>query len=83
MGGFSQGCAMSLLYALMCENLLGGIIGYSGHVFRSFELKNKGMFSYKLDKLAMLMYHGEDDGVIDCKKAKQGYDMVIGKRANF
>lgn len=33
---------MSLLYALTCENILGGLIGYSGHVFRSFELKNKG-----------------------------------------
>ena len=74
---------MSLLYALMSDNLLGGIIGYSGHVFRSFELKNKGMFCFMLDKLAMFMYHGEEDGVIDCKKAKQGYDMVIGKRDNF
>lgn len=33
---------MSLLYALTCDNLLGGVIGYSGHVFRSFDLKNKG-----------------------------------------
>lgn len=46
MGGFSQGCAMSLLYALTCDNLLGGIIGYSGHVFRSFYLKNKGNSFY-------------------------------------
>lgn len=38
---------MSLLYALTCENLLGGVIGYSGHVFRSFELKNKGNFLNK------------------------------------
>ncbi len=37
---------MSLLYALTCDNILGGIIGYSGHVFRSFELKNKGKYFY-------------------------------------
>lgn len=42
-GGFSQGCALSLLYALTSDKLLGGVIGYSGHAFRSFDLKNKGM----------------------------------------
>jgi predicted esterase len=77
-GGFSQGCAMSLLYALTSENLLGGIIGYSGHVFRSFDLKNKGTFLINSDKLPMFMYHGKNDNVINCGMAQKGYDLMIG-----
>lgn len=42
-GGFSQGCAMSLVYALSGDRILGGVIGYSGHLIESFPLKNKGM----------------------------------------
>jgi len=34
---------MSLLYALTCDASLGGIVGFSGHIFRSFDLKNKGI----------------------------------------
>ena len=36
-----------------------------------------------VDKLSMFMYHGKSDAVIDWKRAKQGYDMVIGERPNF
>ena len=35
------------------------------------------------DKLSMFMYHGKNDAVIDWKRAKQGYDTVIGDRPNF
>lgn len=35
------------------------------------------------DKLSMFMYHGKNDAVIDWKRAKQGYDMMIGDRPNF
>jgi hypothetical protein len=38
---------------------------------------------YYLDKLPMLMYHGTDDDVIDCKVAKKGYELMIGQRENF
>lgn len=41
-GGFSQGCAISLLYGLTSKRSLAGILCYSGHVFQSFELINKG-----------------------------------------
>lgn len=40
-GGFSQGCAMSLAYALT-GRLLGGVIGCSGHLFEGLEFKNIG-----------------------------------------
>jgi phospholipase/carboxylesterase len=41
-GGFSQGCAMSLCYGLTAARLLGGVIGYSGHLFEGLEFKNIG-----------------------------------------
>lgn len=33
---------MSLCYALTGKRLLGGVVGFSGHLFTSFEMKNKG-----------------------------------------
>ena len=35
-GGFSQGCAISLLYGLTCKHPIGGVIGLSGYLFQSF-----------------------------------------------
>lgn len=32
-GGFSQGCAMSLTYGLTSDRKLGGVIAFSGHLF--------------------------------------------------
>lgn len=40
-GGFSQGCAVSLLYGLTTKQKLGGVIGYSGFLFTSFDFVNK------------------------------------------
>ena len=45
-GGFSQGCAMSLCYGLNSNKLLGGVVGFSGHMFESFEMKNKSNNSF-------------------------------------
>ena len=35
-GGFSQGCAISLCYGLTSPRILGGIVGFSGHLFQHF-----------------------------------------------
>lgn len=39
-GGFSQGCAMSLCYGLTADRLIGGVIGFSGHLFEGIHFKN-------------------------------------------
>jgi phospholipase/carboxylesterase len=72
-GGFSQGCAISLAYGLTSPDILAGILGFSGHMFKSFELKNKS-------KIPMLIYHGKDDDVIDYRMSKKEYDNLIGKQ---
>lgn len=41
-GGFSQGCAMSLGYGLTSARLLGGVVGFSGHLFEGLEFRNVG-----------------------------------------
>lgn len=56
-GGFSQGCAIALSYGLCCETPIAGIIGYSGHFFRSSPLTN-------LSKTPVLLYHGLDDQLL-------------------
>ena len=38
---------MSLCYGLNADRLIGGIIGYSGHLFEIFPMKNRGK-KYKI-----------------------------------
>jgi predicted esterase len=45
-GGFSQGCAMSLCYGLNAKRVIGGVIGFSGHFFETFAHKNKCKFDF-------------------------------------
>ncbi len=59
-GGFSQGCAIALLYGLTCKNILGGIVGFSGYLFQSFDIPNLG-------KLPILLNHGRHDQMIPFK----------------
>jgi predicted esterase len=51
-GGFSQGCAMSLYYGLQCTNPIAGIVGFSGYLFESTKLTNLG-------KTSILLNHGD------------------------
>lgn len=65
-GGFSQGCAMSVLYALSSKNILGGAVGLSGYLFQSFPLTNVG-------KVPLLLFHGAQDSMIPFHSAKKSY----------
>lgn len=56
-GGFSQGCAMSLYYGLQCANPIAGVVGFSGYLFQSIKLTN-------LDKTPILLNHGSLDSMI-------------------
>lgn len=66
MGGFSQGCAISLLYGLTSKNIVGGVAGLSGYLFRSFEIPNLG-------KLPVFLEHGSYDNMIPVQVAKKSY----------
>ena len=66
-GGFSQGCAISLLYVLSSEKVLGGGIGWSGYLFKSFQLRNHG-------KIPIIINHGQYDGMVPFKRAVKSYE---------
>lgn len=56
-GGFSQGCSVSVPYGLTSKNLIGGVIGFSGQLFQSFGTANLG-------KVPILLNHGSNDKMI-------------------
>ena len=69
-GGFSQGCAVSLLYALTTDKILAGAVGWSGHLFQSFELRNVG-------KIPLLINHGEYDSMIPFEMGRKSYEGIM------
>lgn len=70
-GGFSQGCAISVLYGLTSKNVIGGVIGLSGYLFQSFEIPNKG-------KLPIFLCHGSNDSLIPIQVSKKSYEKILG-----
>lgn len=69
-GGFSQGCAISLYYGLQSEKPLAGIIGYSGYLLPSTKLTN-------LNKTAILINHGKEDPMIPEKLTHEAYERIL------
>ncbi|KAI9016241.1 Phospholipase/carboxylesterase/thioesterase [Phycomyces nitens] len=65
LGGFSQGCIISLLTALFSHHALGGIIGCSGCLVGKNQIK---VFGQPVKKSTpILMLHGSKDLVIPSK----------------
>ncbi|CAO3622316.1 unnamed protein product [Mucor hiemalis] len=83
LGGFSQGCALTLLTGLSSEYKLGGIVGCSGWL--PLSSKFPGMESDANKKTSILMCHGENDPVVkpqygrdSAEKLKtMGYDITL------
>ena len=77
-GGFSQGCCMSINTALLCKQTVGGVVGLSGHVFpaahKLVEEDENGVFSDKKKNLRMFVYHGKGDEIIPYGKAAKTYE---------
>ena len=76
-GGFSQGCAISVFYGLTAKIQLGGIIGFSGYLFNfeGFELSNLG-------KVPILLNHGNQDSMVDFAHAKKSYERLLNGQNN-
>ena len=67
-GGFSQGCAMSLQIAFNFEQDLGGVIGCSGHLLPTISLLD---LDESKKSIPIFLYHGEKDAVIPCSVAEK------------
>ncbi|KAI9252739.1 Phospholipase/carboxylesterase/thioesterase [Helicostylum pulchrum] len=81
-GGFSQGCVVSLLTGLTSEYKLGGIIGCSGWLGMSKKFPAMGSDANK--KTPILMCHGDNDPVVKPEYGREsaekleslGYDVT-------
>ena len=75
-GGFSQGCALSLATMIHYPKALGGVIGLSGMNATQIDWVRVPEIGEKR-KTPIFLYHGESDGVISQKIAKLTYDDLI------
>ncbi len=76
LGGFSQGCLMTVEVALRYPHVFAGLVGISGYVFEPENLLKE------LSPVAMrqrfLITHGYQDKVIPFEKAKVQFDLLQG-----
>jgi len=73
-GGFSQGCAISLATFLRYDKgALGGVIGLSGAHCATTDWDNIDLDLKK--KTEMFLYHGEHDNMIPCNLAIKSYEV--------
>lgn len=77
LGGFSQGCAMTLHTGLTLSNDIGGLICLSGYLFPFTEL-----ISERKD-VPIFIAHGYYDELIPESKAKESYKRLTEMNFNF
>ena len=73
-GGFSQGCALSLATFLMYPKRLGGVLGLSGML--ALDVAEETLDLECKKNTPIFLYHGEDDQMIDVNSAKLSYSML-------
>jgi len=78
LGGFSQGCSMSLFTGLSLKENVGGIVGCSGTFFKHLIKVNETKRT-----IPMFYYIGEDDQVVDCWHAKKSLQPLIDLTFNI
>ena len=60
-GGFSQGCAMSIYAGVSLPQKLGGIVALSGHLLPTLDLSS---VPEERKDIPIFQYHGKSDDVI-------------------
>ena len=76
-GGFSQGCSISLSCGLQYSKTLGGIIGFSGVLFPNVVLNKEN------ENTPVLLSHGRLDPLIPCALAEKSYSRLDKKKHNL
>ncbi|EGR31157.1 phospholipase carboxylesterase family protein, putative [Ichthyophthirius multifiliis] len=72
-GGFSQGCGMSIYTAFRLPFNIGGVIGIAGYYFEITSYDNKR-------DIKMLIAHGNNDQIRPWEQVKISYDKDIGSQ---
>ena len=73
-GGFSQGCALSLATFLKYPKKLGAVIGLSGML--ALDIKKEEIDLELKKQTPIFLYHGERDNMIDVESAKMSYGLL-------
>lgn len=73
-GGFSQGCCMSLYIAFSFKSQLGGVIALSGVLFPEISENESLLLSHK--SLPIFIGHGTNDDMVNYEKAMQSYTAI-------
>ena len=72
-GGFSQGCALSLATFLTSKHKFGGVVGLSGALCLDIDWSNFDFASKK--ETPLFLYHGQNDSVVPEELAKLTYEI--------
>ncbi len=73
-GGFSQGCAMSLMVGLRHAERLGGVLGMSGYL--PLAATTSAERSQANHDVPVFLAHGTQDGVINIARAHESRDAL-------
>ena len=77
LGGFSQGCSLSLATFLMLkDHQLGGVVGLSGMLAMKIKDWEKEIDLELKRKTPIFIYHGESDPMIQWKHAQKTYTLL-------
>ena len=77
LGGFSQGCTLSLAtFLLYPERQLGGALGLSGALALKLDDWNKDIDLELKKKSEVFLYHGRSDPMIPCDAAVLSYGLL-------
>ena len=84
LGGFSQGCCLSLATFLKLKDMqLGGVVGLSGMMALQIKDWDKELDLPLKRKTPMFLYHGESDPMIGCHDAAMSYDLFSKHKLSF
>ena len=73
-GGFSQGCGMSLNVGLQFEKPLGAIIGWSGYLFPTIKVNEAN------EETPILLASGVSDNVVKFDRAQQSFERLDAQK---
>lgn len=83
-GGFSQGCAITLAtFLLYSKGQLGGVVGLSGCQSMAIDYASNEVDLPLKRQTKMFLYHGEDDPLISVITAEESYQEFKERQLDF
>ena len=77
LSGFSQGCMMSINVGLTAEKSFSSIVGFSGKIINSEDLKLR-----KKNNTNVLLLHGDQDDIVSPTHLLEAKDFLLREKVN-